>query len=84
MTKTKTRRLVNEKGYYEILEVSPHATTIEIQRSFERLCEEKIDIENQDNVLRKQSAEELYTLTKAYETLTDPFERLNYDERLIL
>lgn len=82
MTKTKTRRLVNEKGYYEILEISPHATTIEIQRSFERLCEEKIDIENADNVLRKQSAEELYTLTKAYEILTDPFERLNYDERL--
>lgn len=82
MTKTKTKRLVNEKGYYEILEISPHATTIEIQRSFERLCEEKVDLENQDNLLRKQSAEELYTLTKAYEILTDPFERLNYDERL--
>lgn len=82
MTKTKTKRLVNEKGYYEILEVSPHATTIEIQRSFERLCDEKIDLENADNNLRKQSAEELYVLTKAYEVLTDPFERLNYDERL--
>ncbi|MFN8674215.1 MAG: DnaJ domain-containing protein [Candidatus Sericytochromatia bacterium] len=79
VVKAKTKKFV-EKGYYEILEVSHYATTIEIQRAFERLCEEKIDIENEDIKVRKNSAEELYILTKAYEVLTDPIERLNYDQ----
>lgn len=77
----KTKRLVVEKGYYEILEVSPSSTTVEIQRSFERLCEENVDLNTEDNDQRKKSAEILFTLTKAYEILTDPFQRISYDER---
>lgn len=82
MAKAKTKNFVAEGGYYEVLEVSAHATTIEIQRAFERLCEEKVDIDNVDIIIRKKSAEILYNLTKAYEVLTDPFERANYDDRL--
>ncbi|MFN4152886.1 MAG: DnaJ domain-containing protein, partial [Candidatus Sericytochromatia bacterium] len=78
---TKTKRLVVEKGYYEILEVSPSSTTVEIQRSFERLCDENVDLNTEDNDQRRKSAETLFTLTKAYEILTDPFQRINYDER---
>lgn len=77
----KTKNFVAGTGYYEILEVSSVATTNEIQRSFERLCEEYVDIKNEDPQVRKSSAETLYTLTKAYETLTDPFQRMNYDDR---
>src|SRR6188768_4128236 len=77
----KAKKFVMEKGYYEILEVSPTATTIELQRSFERLCDEHVDINSAILADRKKSAEILFALTKAYEILTDPFQRLNYDER---
>ncbi len=77
----KAKKFVSEKGYYEILEVSAVATTNEIQRSFERLCDEYVNIKDEDPQLRKTSAETLYTLTKAYEILTDPFQRMNYDDR---
>lgn len=77
----KAKKFVAEKGYYEILEVSPLATTNEIQRSFERLCDEYVNLKDEDIQTRKSSAETLYTLTKAYETLTDPFQRMNYDDR---
>ena len=78
---SKTKKFVVENGYYEILEVSPTATTLDIQRAFENLCSQYVDIETLDNEKRKKSAETLFTLTKAYETLTDPFQRLGYDER---
>ena len=78
---SKTKKFVAEKGYYEILEVSPTATTLDIQRAFENLCNQYVDIETLDNEKRKKSAETLFTLTKAYEILTDPFQRLGYDER---
>lgn len=77
----KAKKFVTEKGYYEILEVSPLATTNEIQRSFERLCDEYVNLKDEDPQTRKSSAETLYTLTKAYEVLTDPFQRMSYDER---
>ncbi|RZK13018.1 MAG: J domain-containing protein [Flavobacterium sp.] len=77
----KTKNFVAGTGYYEVLEVSSVATTNEIQRSFERLCEEYVDIKDEDPQVRKSSAETLYILTKAYETLTDPFQRMNYDDR---
>lgn len=77
----KAKKFVTEKGYYEILEVSPTATTNEIQRSFERLCDEYVNLKDEDPQVRKTSAETLYTITKAYENLTDPFQRMNYDDR---
>jgi curved DNA-binding protein CbpA len=78
---TRVKKFVMEKGYYEILEISPTATTIEIQRSFERLCDEFVNIQDNNLENRKKSAEILFALTKAYEILTDPFQRLSYDER---
>ncbi|MBC7472880.1 MAG: tetratricopeptide repeat protein [Candidatus Sericytochromatia bacterium] len=78
---SKTKSFAKERGYYEILETSPTATTNEIQRSFERIFSEKINIGSEDINVRKSSAELLFTITKAYDILTDPFQRLSYDER---
>ncbi len=78
----KEKKFVIKKEYYEILEISAHSTTIEIQRSFERLCDEYVNINSTEPETRKNSAEILFALTKAYEVLTDPFQRLAYDERM--
>jgi curved DNA-binding protein CbpA len=78
---SKAKKFVMEKGYYELLEIAPTATTVEIQRSFERLCDEYVNISSDKIEIRKKSAEILFALTKAYEILTDPFQRLSYDER---
>lgn len=78
---SKTKKFVVEKGYYEILEVTPACTTIELDRAFSRLFEEYVNINDEDETARKKSAEVLFNLTKAYEMLSDPFQRLNYDQR---
>lgn len=74
-------RFVMEKGYYEILEIPSRSTTLDIRRAFENLCDEHVDIYSEDSETRKRSAEILFALTKAYEVLTDPFQRHAYDER---
>lgn len=78
---SKTKKFVVEKGYYEILEVTPACTTIELDRGFSRLFQEYVNINDEDETARKKSAEVLFNLTKAYEMLSDPFQRLNYDQR---
>lgn len=70
-----------EKGYYDVLDVSPSSPTTEIRGSFEKLVEELVDLNSQDLEVRRNSAEILYNLSKAYDVLIDPFQRINYDER---
>lgn len=78
---SKTKKFVIEKGYYEILEVTPACTTIELDRAFTRLFEEYVNLDSEDEKERRRSAEILFNITKAYEILSDPFQRLNYDQR---
>jgi curved DNA-binding protein CbpA len=78
---SKTKKFVVEKGYYEILEVTPACTTIELDRAFSRLFQEHVNINSEDESVRKKSAEILFNIAKAYEVLSDPFQRLNYDQR---
>ena len=69
------------KGYYDVLEVTPSSPTSEIRGSFERLVEENVDLNSNDLEIRRNSAETLYNLSKAYDVLTDPQQRINYDEK---
>ncbi|MCL6446520.1 MAG: DnaJ domain-containing protein, partial [Alicyclobacillus sp.] len=63
-------------NYYEILGVSPSASSTEIKRSFRRLALRWHPDRHPDSPYAKDVFNVLYT---AYVTLTDPVERAQYD-----
>ncbi len=63
-------------GYYEVLGVSPQATAEEIKRSYRRLAREFHPDRNPDD---PESEERFREVAAAYEVLSDPQKRANFD-----
>src|SRR2546423_14834607 len=66
----------NERNYYEVLGVSPHATEDEIKKAFRALARQHHPDANRDD---PQAVERFKELNEAYETLRDPERRRRYD-----
>jgi len=64
------------KDYYEILGVEKNATLDEIKKSYRRLALKWHPDKNQDN---PESTEKFKSITEAYEVLSNPTKRRNYD-----
>jgi molecular chaperone DnaJ len=63
------------KDYYRILELSPHATPVEIKKSFRRLAMlYHPDKHNEDKIAGAHYRE----IQEAYDTLTDPYKKEAY------
>ena len=68
-----------DKDYYEILGVKPTASEKEIQSAYRKLVSRYHPDKHQDNALRELAEEKLQELNEAYEILSDPQRRANYD-----
>ena len=65
-----------DRDYYQLLEVPATATLTQIKRSYRRLARKyHPDMNNGD----PQAAEHFKLITEAYEVLSDPAQRQNYD-----
>src|SRR4029453_7851787 len=74
--RTRDQGLCAEMDLYELLGLARGATLIEIKRSYSRLARKyHPDINPGDNAAEAQFRE----ITRAYETLSDPERRLQYD-----
>jgi curved DNA-binding protein CbpA len=66
----------NGRDYYQLLEIPPDATAAQIKRAYRRLARKHHpDMNNGD----PQAAERFKLITEAYEVLSDPNQRQNYD-----
>src|ERR1044071_4114114 len=66
------------KDYYEIMKVDRKATEAEIKRAFRQLANQYHPDKNPS-----QEAEAIFKeMNEAYEVLSDPASRLDYDQRL--
>ena len=63
-------------GHYEILELSPKATTEEIKKAYRRL----VKAFHPDSQTSQASHERIVALNAAYEVLSDPKKRHQYDQ----
>ncbi|MHC1636182.1 MAG: molecular chaperone DnaJ [Candidatus Methanospirareceae archaeon] len=66
-----------KKDYYEILGVDRNATQEEIKRAYRRLAKKYHPDLNKDNP--KEAEEKFKEISEAYEVLSDPQKRANYD-----
>src|SRR5882724_2322192 len=66
----------NERNYYEVLGVSPHATEDEIKKAFRALARQHHPDANRDD---PHAVERFKEINEAYETLRDPERRRRYD-----
>jgi curved DNA-binding protein CbpA len=65
-----------DRDYYQLLEIPPDATLAQIKRAYRRLARKyHPDMNNGD----PQAAEHFKLITEAYEVLSDPAQRQNYD-----
>jgi curved DNA-binding protein CbpA len=68
-----------DRNYYSILGISPKATTQEVRTAYRRLAVKYHPDKNQGNVL----AEEMFKqVNAAYQTLSNPIKRAQYDLRI--
>jgi curved DNA-binding protein CbpA len=67
--------MASDDDYYQVLGVSPNATTPEIRRAFRRLAREQ----HPDRNHHADGAERFRALADAYAVLNDPAERARYD-----
>ncbi len=74
------RLLPLKRTYYEILEVSRLATSQELKTSFHRLS--KALHPDTSLLPSDQAAQQFLELYEAYECLSDPFKRHEYDEEI--
>ncbi|MCS6955003.1 MAG: DnaJ domain-containing protein, partial [Candidatus Calescibacterium sp.] len=72
-----------QKDYYKILEVSPLATTEEIQQAFRKLAR-KYHPDTTQNPVEKKRLQEIYQqLVDAHQFLRDEEKRKEYDSNVI-
>lgn len=67
------------KDYYQILGLSPSASSDEIKRAYRRLA---LKYHPDHNPKRRSAEERFKLLQQAYETLSDPEKRKQYDQTL--
>lgn len=70
------------KYYYQILQISPKASSDEIKKAFRTLALQFHPDRVQDSGLKLQAAEKFKEISEAYEVLSDPQKRQSYDEEL--
>ena len=68
--------------YYEILGIQPDATCKEIKKAYHRLVSEHHPDRNLNNGNLKEATEETQVVNAAYEVLSDPDKRREYDDYL--
>jgi curved DNA-binding protein len=67
---------MQKKDYYKILDISKDAETVEIKKAYRRLAKEMHPDLNPDN---EQSEERFKEIAEAYDVLSDPDKRSQYD-----
>src|SRR5687768_12521945 len=67
-------------NYYETLKVSPKASKTEIKSAYRRLARKLHPDKNNGS---EETARAFATIAEAYEVLSNPKERLNYDKRIV-
>lgn len=80
MLQIETKASTNRE-LYALLDLDASATSVDIQTAFERLSLD-IDLHHAQEHVRMQSAEKLLAITEAYEILSDPIRRSQYDIKL--
>ena len=66
--------------FYEVLGVKPTASQKEIQAAYRALVSRYHPDKHQDNALRELAEQKLQELNEAYEVLSDPERRAQYDQ----
>lgn len=66
------------KNYYEILEVSPTASSFEIEQAYQRLATYWHPDKHREN--KREAEKKFHDVTEAYETLSNRNTRSHYDE----
>jgi molecular chaperone DnaJ len=66
-----------KRDYYEVLDVHRNASDTEIKKAFRKLAIQHHPDKNPDN---KESEEKFKEITEAYEVLSDPQKRAQYDQ----
>jgi hypothetical protein len=72
---------VPETDYYDILEVSPRASIEVIEKAYRVLAKRYHPDTASGNIPRAESEEKMKILNRAYEILSSPRLRANYDEQ---
>jgi len=68
-----------KKNYYEILEISPNASPEIIEKAYKTLTRKyHPDVQTKEN--KKDAEDKFKEIVKAYETLSDPDKKEEYDE----
>jgi len=69
-----------QKTYYEILEIQPNSTELEIKQAYKQLSLKWHPDKNLDNL--EIAYQKIQKINEAYETLKDPMEKQKYDYEL--
>lgn len=67
------------KNYYQILEVDPSATSVEIKRQFHFLAQTWHPDKHRDDEHKMRAEQRFFEIKEAYEVLSDPDKRADYD-----
>ena len=67
-----------KQNYYEYLKINKNASIKEIKKA----CNLKIDILNRSNLSKEKKQEIFKVIQKIHDTLTDPYLRGRYDEKI--
>ena len=73
------------KNYYQILNVHPSATQLQIKRCFRNLsksCHPDLVVDKTDLDLISQAEEKFKEINEAYATLSNPQKRKRFDKKL--
>lgn len=74
--------ILADVDYYEVLGLTPEATVLDIEAAFKEKSA-GLNLRHPDENERVAAAEQMLTLTQAYETLSDAMLRSHYDRNLL-
>ncbi|MDY6783379.1 MAG: DnaJ domain-containing protein [Cyanobacteriota bacterium] len=70
--------MTSQSSHYHTLEISPHATNVEIKQAYRRLVKRF----HPDSQSQEADSERIVNINAAYEVVSDPQRRQNYDREL--